>query len=53
MDYGKKKLLTENKEDVDKLEKDTLDTISNFVSGMSEAKGKEVIIKKRYTEYEM
>jgi len=53
VNYGKKKLLTENKEDVDKLEKDTLDTISNFVSGMSEAKGKEVIVKKRYTEYEM
>ena len=53
LDVGKKKLLTENKEEVDKLEKDTLDKISNFVSGMSEAEGKEVIVKKRYTEYEM
>ncbi|MEJ1517458.1 hypothetical protein ACWKTZ_21850 [Bacillus cereus] len=50
VETGKKQLMSKNKEDVEKLEEDTISKIENFISGMVEAEGYKVNVEKRYDQ---
>ncbi|MFP3728191.1 hypothetical protein U8V72_23715 [Priestia filamentosa] len=48
VEVGQKKLKKEQKDEIQKLEEETIEKISNFVSSMSESEDREVVIKKNY-----
>lgn len=50
VETGKERLMKEKKEDVEKLEEDTISKVENFISGIVETEGYKVKVEKRYDQ---